>query len=225
MQEKADQDIRILVIDDDASVADLLTNYLSNENKQVEACYESIEAMDRIRQRLYDLVIVDMVMPGATGLDVLRCAKETDPEMVVIIITGYASLETAIVAIKEGAYDYIRKPCKLEEIKIAVQNATDKIVANREKKALMKKLADADNELAALRSMKGDGKKPGAINFFSSEQTGLQYLYEHCATPYDYIDKLQILSALNDSGVITKEELKTFKNHLLKKISIDEGIR
>jgi len=91
---------------------------ISSEDKVVNVCYDGESAVEDIKIHVYDLIITDLAMPGLGGIDVLRYAKKINPDVIVIIVTGYASLESAITAIKEGAYDYIRKPCKVEEIKI-----------------------------------------------------------------------------------------------------------
>jgi len=158
-------------------------------------------------------------MPRVGGLDVLKYAKKVNPDVIVIIITGYASIETAIMAIKEGAYDYIRKPCKLEEIKIVVENAVDKIKLNRENRELLKKLQDAYHELMLLKEEKDEGKKIASINFFSSNMPSLHYLYDNDSPPNNYVDKLQALSSLKENGMLTESEFKVFKGHLLKMVS------
>jgi DNA-binding NtrC family response regulator len=110
--------IKILIVDDDKVVADVLRDLISeNGERTVDVCYDGLSAIETIQKNLYDLLIVDLVMPRVGGLDLLKYAKKVNPDIIVVIITGYASLETAIMAIKEGAYDYIRKPCNLEEIR------------------------------------------------------------------------------------------------------------
>ena len=108
------QQINILIVDDEKAVADILKDCISNEKRSIDVCFDGLKAIDHIQNNFYDLIIVDLVMPKVGGIDVLKYAKKANPDVQVIIITGYASLETAIMAIKEGAYDYIRKPCKLE---------------------------------------------------------------------------------------------------------------
>jgi DNA-binding NtrC family response regulator len=81
-------------------------------------------------------------MPGANGIEVMRKAKEANPDVQVIIITGYASLETAIEAIKEGAYDYITRPFKLDEMKVVVENACEKIRLMKENQRLIQNLEE-----------------------------------------------------------------------------------
>jgi YesN/AraC family two-component response regulator len=220
MHNEAVQQINVLIADDDKAIADILKDLIADEGRIVDVYHNGLDAVDGIQKKSYDLMLVDMVMPGVGGLEVLKCAKKTNPEVVVIIITGYATLETAITAIKEGAYDYIRKPCKLEEIKIAVENAIDKILVNRENRALLKKLQDAYQELMVLNQEKGEGVEKATFNFFPSHMPSLKYLYNHTSPSDDYVEKLQVLSALKEKGALTEKEFKEFKCHLIEKISL-----
>jgi len=222
MPKKTKQQINILIVDDEKAVADLLKDCISDEKRSIDVCYDGLEGIDHIQNNLYDLIIVDLVMPKVGGLDVLKYAKTANPDVLVIIITGYASLETAIMAVKEGAYDYIRKPCKLEEIRIAVNNATDKIKLFRENRGLLKEIKDAYHELMLLKKEKKADKKISSINFFSSNMPSLHYLYNNNCSPNNTVDKLQALSSLKESGSLTESEFKTFKLNLLKMINPEE---
>jgi len=210
---------KILIVDDDKIIADILKDLLADRERSVDVCYDGLASVECIQKNFYDLIIVDLVMPRVGGLDVLKYAKKINPDVIVIIITGYASIETAIMAIKEGAYDYIRKPCKLEEIKIVVENAVDKIKLNRENRELLRKLQDAYHELMVLKEKKDEGKKIASINFFSSNMPSLHYLYDNDSPPNNYLDKLQALSSLKENGMLTESEFKVFKGHLLKMVS------
>ena len=218
MPEHTSRQIKILIIDDEKAVADILKDFLSRKERLVDVCYSGLSGIQSIQKNSYDLLIVDLVMPKVGGLDILRYAKKTNPDALVIIITGHASLETAVMAIKEGAYDYIRKPCKLEEIRIVVENAIDKIKLYRENRELIKKLQDAYNELMVYKQKRDDDKKNPSINFFSSNTTSLHYLYNNSSFPNNYVEKLQALSSLKDSGNLTEDEFKTFKRNLLNKM-------
>ncbi len=218
MLEDTSRQIKILIIDDEESVADILKDFLSDKQRSIDVCYDGLAGIERIQKNFYDLIIVDLVMPKVGGLDILMYAKKTNPHVLVIIFTGHASLETAVTAIKEGAYDYIRKPCKLEEIRIVVKNAIDKIKLYRENSELLKKLQDAYNELMVYKQGKDDDKKFASINFFSSNTPGLHYLYNTSSFSNNYIEKLQALSYLKDSGNLTEDEFKAFKRSLLKMI-------
>ncbi len=222
MLKETSRRIKILIVDDEKAVADILKDFLSDKGKSIDACYDGLTGIECIQNNLYDLIIVDLVMPKVGGLDILRYAKKTNPDVLVIIITGHASLETAVMAIKEGAYDYIRKPCKLEEIRIVVENAIDKIKLFRENRELIKKLQDAYNELKVYKQKKDDGKKIASVNFFSSNMPSLHYLYNNSSSPNNYIEKLQALSSLKDSGNLTEDEFKAFKRNLLKMIDAKE---
>ena len=220
MHEEIGLQIKILIADDDKTIADILKDLISGSERLVDAFHDGLAAIESIQKNYYDLIIADLVMPGASGLEVLRYARKVNPDVIVIIITGYASLETAITAIKEGAYDYIRKPCKLEEIKIVVENAIDKIKLNRENRILLKKLQDAYHQLMVLKNEKSEDEKIANINFFSSNMPSLHYLYNTDSLPSNHIDKLQALSSLKENGMLTENEFKEFKQHLLKMISI-----
>ncbi len=220
--------IKILIVDDDKVIADILNDLFADKQRSVDVCYDGLAAIESIQKSFYDLILVDLIMPKVGGLDILKYAKKTNPNVIVIIITGYASLETAITAIREGAYDYIRKPCKLEEIKIVVENAIDKIKLNRENRELLNKLQDAYRELMVLKKKDDDedkflidDKKTENINFFSSSPPSLHYLYNADSTSSNYVDKLQALTSLKDNGMLTENEFKEFKRHLLKMISLN----
>ena len=217
-----DQQVNILIVDDEKAVADILKDCISDNERSITVCYDGLEGIQHIQNHFYDLIIVDLVMPKVGGLDVLKYAKIANPDVLVIIITGYASLETAILAVKEGAYDYIRKPCKLEEIKIAVDNAIDKIKLFRENRGLLKEINDAYHELMLLKKEKKTDKKISSINFFSSNMPSLHYLYNNNSSPNNTVDKLQALSLLRESGSLTESEFKTFKNNLLKMMDHEE---
>jgi len=222
MLEETSRQIKILIIDDEKAVADILKDFLSDKEKSVDVCYSGLAGIESIQKNFYDLIIVDLVMPKVGGLDILRYAKKTNPDVLVIIITGHASLETAVMAIKEGAYDYIRKPCKLEEIRIVVENAIDKIKLYRENRELIKKLQDAYNELMVYKQERDDDKRNASINFFSSSTPSLHYLYDNSSFPNNYIEKLQALSSLKDNGNLTEDEFKSFKRNLLKIIDHEQ---
>jgi len=222
MPKVIDQQINILVVDDEKAVADILKDCISDKGRSVDVCHDGLEGIEYIQKKIYDLIIVDLVMPKVGGLDVLKYAKKANPDVLVIIITGYASLETAIMAVKEGAYDYIRKPCKLEEIKIAVDNAIDKIKMFRENRGLLKEINDAYHELMLLKKEKKADKKISSVNFFSSNMPSLHYLYNNNSSSNNTVDKLQTLSSLKESGSLTESEFKTFKRDLLKMINPDE---
>ncbi len=212
-----DHPIRILIVDDDKVIADILKDLASSpeEERSVSVCYDGSEAVDMLRNSFFDLIITDLKMPITDGMEVLRFAKKINPAVLVIIVTGYASLETAIVAIKEGAYDYIMKPCKLDEIKIVINRATDTIKLNRENKELLRKLQEACHELIILSKVRDKTEKAASLNIFPSSTVGIHHLYNN-TMPDNYVDNLQTLASLKEKGMLTEGEFKAFKKHYLK---------
>ena len=117
---------RILVADDELSMREFLDILLTKEGYAVDTAEDGARALQMIEKANYDMVICDMMMPGATGMDVLKRARELDPEALVIVITAFASTDSAVEAMKLGAYDYITKPFQVDEIKLIVKKAIEK---------------------------------------------------------------------------------------------------
>jgi len=117
---------RILVVDDEKSMRDLLSITLAKEGYDVLTAAGGEPAIEALHRESVDAVITDLRMPKVDGLQVLRVAKEISPDMAVIVITAVASTETAVEAMKLGAYDYITKPFKLDEVNLIVRNALER---------------------------------------------------------------------------------------------------
>ncbi len=116
----------ILVVDDEASVRDWVTIYLKREGHSFRTAANGAEALDIIAEESFDLVITDLKMPKVSGLDVLRAVKERSPETEVVMVTAFATPETAIEAMKAGAYDYLTKPFKIDEMGLVIGRALEK---------------------------------------------------------------------------------------------------
>lgn len=116
---------KILVIDDDAVARDLLAEALKKEGYEVEAFASGAEAIERGRKAPVDLVLTDIRMGSIDGLTVLREFKKFSPDTPIVLLTAFGSLEGAIEAMKQGAYDYLAKPFKKEEIKLVVQRSLE----------------------------------------------------------------------------------------------------
>ena len=116
---------RLLIVDDDPVALDLLREVLSKEGYEVVSALSAEEAISQGIENIFDVIITDVRMGEKDGMDVLRSFKKTSPETAVIMITAFGSIDTAIEAIREGAFDYISKPFKLEEIKITVRRALE----------------------------------------------------------------------------------------------------
>jgi len=115
----------ILVVDDDAVARDLLVEALRKEGYDVEGAADGAEAIERGRQKRFDLVLTDFRMGAVDGIAVLRDFKQRSPDTSIVLLTAFGSMEGAIEAIKQGAYDYLAKPFKKEEIKLVVQRSLE----------------------------------------------------------------------------------------------------
>jgi len=133
---------RILIVDDERGMRDLLSIMLRNDGYRVDQAESSARARELLSRGSYDLVISDIAMPDGSGVDLLRIAKETQPDTIVILITAYASTESAIEALKLGAYDYIIKPFDVEEMRIVLKNALERRQLERENTLLKRELKE-----------------------------------------------------------------------------------
>ena len=114
---------RLLIVDDELSVRDSLGKWFREEGYEVETAENANDALTRLAQAPWDVALVDIKMRGTDGIELQRRMHEDDPEVMVIIMTGYASVETAVAALKNGAYDYVTKPLDPDEIAHLVKNA------------------------------------------------------------------------------------------------------
>jgi DNA-binding NtrC family response regulator len=131
---------RILIVDDEPIVRDSLLHWFLEEDYSVEVAEDGETALKLFEKDKYDLLLVDMKMPGISGLDLLTKIKEIDSEVIFILITAFASVPTAIRALKDGAFDYITKPIDPEELSHVVEKALNQQNLKRENKQLKEKI-------------------------------------------------------------------------------------
>jgi two-component system response regulator PilR (NtrC family) len=117
---------KILVVDDEKSMREILEIFLKNEGYSVSVANNGETATAEIKKDIYDLIITDMKMPKVSGLELLRNVKQIAPNSVVVIVTAFGTTESAVEAMKLGAYDYIQKPFQMDNIRLVVKNALEK---------------------------------------------------------------------------------------------------
>ena len=151
---------RILVVDDDEVSCRLFAEVLEGDGHEVHQAESGEEALERLRKENYDLLLVDVRMPGITGLDVTRTMRQEQPLLPVIVMTAFGSIETAVEAIHEGAYDYVSKPMNLDELKKIVFRA----LGQRELNARSRRKI---NQVEALEQQKTViGRSPAMVEVF-----------------------------------------------------------
>ncbi len=153
----------ILIVEDEAGMRKTLSGILEDAGHSVTDSETGSEALKRIRENPYDIVITDIRLPDVSGLEILEVAREVNPEAAVIMITGYASLETAVDAINEGAYAYFVKPVNIDEVKTTINNALKQQRLLLENRRLVedlqlsnRRLAEANEELMKLSQLKSE---------------------------------------------------------------------
>lgn len=131
---------RILVVDDEESIREFLEIMLKKEGYEITLAEDGQKAKDLLAKKSFDMIISDLQMPHVTGIELLKHVKETAPEIVFMMITAFGTTETAVEAMKMGAYDYITKPFKIDEVRLNIQNALRSRNLEVENRSLKKEL-------------------------------------------------------------------------------------
>lgn len=186
--------MRVLVVDDEKNIRLVLDQCLSEQGYQVETAVNGEHAIEKFASQPFDLVLLDMKMPGIDGIEVLRRIKRTAADIPVIMITGYGSIETAVETMKLGAVDYLRKPFTPDEIRAAVAAVMDRRgLREDEVHGFEQELAYAKNCIVERqldkaaehlqRAVTADPAKPegfnllGVLHEFRNDIAGAQRLY------------------------------------------------
>lgn len=150
------QTAQILLIDDEKESCQALSLLLSRAGYRVESCHSGEKALSLLKKQSYELIISDLFLPGISGIDILKRVKEGFPQTCFILITGNASAETAVEAMKEGAFDYITKPFNFERLKLQVAKALEKsklVVENQYLRQQLHRKYKFDNIIGSSQAM------------------------------------------------------------------------
>jgi DNA-binding NtrC family response regulator len=192
---KPDSDVlHILVVEDSKPLREMLVHVLREDGTHVESAKDGREALDKYYSAPYDLIVTDLNMPEVTGIEMIKKIREQDDLVEFIIITGYASLESAVEAIKAGAFDYIIKPFKVEELMVAVRNVKDKVLLTKKNRALMEKLRSFYEEIDRYKHTKVTSWTEKIIN------------------------EIENLNRLRKEGLLKDDEFENFKKRIFEKI-------
>ena len=132
---------KILIIDDEVSIRKTFSDILTYENYKVETATNGVEGLNLFKKITFDVVLCDIKMPKMDGMQFLEEAQKANPDVPIIMVSGHGNIDTAVEAVKKGAYDYISKPPDLNRILITIKNALEKSTLTTETKTLRKKVS------------------------------------------------------------------------------------
>jgi DNA-binding NtrC family response regulator len=186
--------LQVLVVEDSKPLREMLVHVLKDDGTHVDSAKDGKEGLDRYYSAPYDLIITDLNMPEVTGTELIKKIREQDDLVEFIIITGYASLESAVEAIKAGAFDYIIKPFKVEELQVAVRNVRDKVILKKKNKALAEKLSSFYEEI--------DRYKYTKVTSWTEK----------------IIKEIENLNRLRKEGLLKDDEFENFRKRIFENI-------
>ena len=182
------------MVEDSKVLREMLVHVLRDEADVLESAANGQEAVEKHTAAPFDLIVTDLNMPMLSGIELIRKVREHDDLVEFIIMTAYASLETAIEAIKAGAFDYILKPFKIEELKVAVRNVRDKVALKRNNTLLIEKLRSFYDEVDRYKCNK-------VMNYAEK-----------------VVKEIENLSRLRKEGLLRDEEFDDVKKRIFEKI-------
>ncbi len=186
---------KIMVVDDDPTILEVIRLNLELNDMQVFTALDSQNAMAKMEDEVFDIALVDLMLNGNSGLDLMEKLHGIDPEIPIIILTGYGTIETAVEAMKKGAYTYLTKPVKMDELAMRIQNCLEKRDLFKEVKRLQNIVSEKygfENIIGKSEKMKGvlfqvaKAAKSDAIVYISGESgTGKELVAKnlHLAGP------------------------------------------
>ena len=186
------------------SVRSSLEEFLTNKGYDVKTAADGQSAVSAVKNERFDVIVLDLMMPGMSGMEAFNSIKEIDPEPVVIIMTGFASIDSAIQAIRLGAYDYLTKPFQLDEFLIAIENACEKVFLREQHRVFVDELRQA-----YLKGAWDGAPKEGTSSSEGPPPPGESSLVS------DPVGALERLSELFERGMLSREEFEILKKRFI----------
>jgi two-component system response regulator PilR (NtrC family) len=142
---------KILVVDDEKSLREVMSIMLKRAGYDVTEATDGEQAIGQVNKEIYDLVITDLRMPKADGMDVLKAVKSSSPDTVVLVVTAFGTADSAVEAMKQGAYDYLTKPFQVDEVQLIIRNALEKRRLSTENMLLKREIASQSSFAQIVR--------------------------------------------------------------------------
>ncbi len=227
MAPKTETAVRVLVADDDEIFLEILAETVEEAGAKVELASDGIAALELLSAGDFDILISDLNMPRMDGLTLLKQVRTLYPHTLCILITGFGSLESAIQALRLGAYDYIQKPFMVEQVGVTIRNAVDRVVAYKERASL---LLEIENLHRRIYSLEGN-RYPDSKVYDSSGNLmrgpllanvpGFRpdaFLEKPQGNPNRLITALEALKGLKRDGIISDSELNRLKQLIISRL-------
>ncbi len=165
-----DNKISILIVDDEDSVRESLYSWFVEDGYKVECAQDAKTALNLLETAMFDIILTDIKMPGMDGLEMMRRIKSSNADAIIIVMTAFATVDTAVQALKDGAFDYITKPFDPDDLSHLVRNASKQIALSKENEALKERMetlvnvGDIIGESAAIKKVLNQVKKVAQSN-------------------------------------------------------------
>ena len=152
--------LKLLFADDERSLQELMRLELPRMGHEVTVCPDGATALAALDRNVYDCLLVDLDMPGANGLEVIARARQLSPDTETVILTGKSSLETAVTALRYGAFDYLTKPCKLVDLGAVLRRVAEKRALTYKYRAMKQRLERIEGSSQLVGQLAGHGGRP-----------------------------------------------------------------
>lgn len=228
MKSDRESTIRILVVDDDEIYREILRDAILMDGVEIAMASDGVEGLEKLQDGPFDILISDLNMPRMDGLTLLKNARMQQPHLITVVVTGYGSLSSAIEAIRLGAYDYLQKPFKIEEMVVTARNAIEKVRFLRERAALLREVEMLHQKLRMVDVMKGMQEESHSAGGIESISEKTLFLSAHQSTPLWMLESprdtlagaltaLDNLKELRRDGTINELEFMRLKKLILDK--------
>lgn len=184
-------EFKILIAEDDEIVRDVMVRFLQDEGYSIVTAHNGLSAIKLLRVEDIRLVLTDLRMPGADGMEVLRTAIQINPKIAVVILTAYGTLDTALEAMKEGAYDYVVKPFVMQQLLLVVRNAYRMVNLIKENEELSSHLRDLYRDYQEFKKM------------------------QHSDDITDAMELIDMIDELRSRGIIDSEEVAMLRHRVM----------
>ncbi len=227
MARKTESAVRVLVADDDEIFLEILAETVEEAGAMVELAPDGLVALEQLSAGDFDILISDLNMPRMDGLTLLKQVRTLYPHTLCILITGFGSLESAIQALRLGAYDYIQKPFMVEQVGVTIRNAVDRVIAYKERAAMLLEIEGLHRKIYSL-----EGKSYPESKVYDSSGHPISgpllanvpgfrpdaFLEKPQGNPNRVITALETLKGLKRDGIISDSELNRLKQIIIGRI-------